>query len=156
MDVTTLWQASAGILKERVPRDVYDTWFKDISIENISDYEATIRVPNRFFRDWIRDHYQAILEDVLGQVAEKRDLRVAYTISTPDAQGKEPLREAIERTPVAVSTRGKRPTHLNPRYMFSTFVAASNNQLVRAASLKVAESPATAYKAGHRDNHAQC
>ncbi len=145
MDVATLWQASAGILRERVPRDIYDTWFQDISIQNISDYEATIRVPNRFFRDWIRDHYQAILEDVIGQVAEKRGLRVAYTISVPEAQGKEPLREAIERTPIAVSTRGKRPTHLNPRYMFSTFVAASNNQLVRAACLKVAESPATAY-----------
>lgn len=145
MDVATLWQASSGILKERVSRDVYDTWFKDISIENISDYEATIRVPNRFFRDWIRDHYQAILEDVLGQVAEKRDLRVAYTISEPEEKGKEALREAIERAPIAVSTRGKRPTHLNPRYMFSTFVAASNNQLVRAACLKVAESPATAY-----------
>ncbi len=145
MDTTVLWQASTGILKERVSKDVYDTWFKDISIENISDYEATIRVPNRFFRDWIRDHYQAILEEVLGQVAEKRDLRVAYTISAPDAQGKEPSRGTIERAPVAVSTRGKRPTQLNPRYMFSTFVAASNNQLVRAACLKVAESPATAY-----------
>lgn len=145
MDVTTLWQASAGILKERVPRDIYDTWFQDISIQNISDYEATIRVPNRFFRDWIRDHYQTVLEDVIGQVAEKRGLRVAYTISAPEEKGKEPLREAIERAPIAVSTRGKRPTHLNPRYIFSTFVAASNNQLVRAACLKVAESPATAY-----------
>jgi chromosomal replication initiator protein len=72
-------------------------------------------------------------------------MRVAYTISAPEAQGKEPSRETGERVPVAVSTRGKRTTHLNTRYMFSTFVAASNNQLVRAACLKVAESPATAY-----------
>jgi len=128
-----------------VSKDVYDTWFHDISIENISDYEAMLRVPNRFFRDWIRDHYQAILEDVIGQVAEKRGLRVAYTISEPEAPGKEGLREAIERVPGTAAVRGKRPTHLNPRYVFSTFVAASNNQLARAASLKVAESPATAY-----------
>jgi chromosomal replication initiator protein len=104
-----------------------------------------IRVPNRFFRDWIKDHYQAILEEVIGQVVEKRGLRVAYTISGPETQSKEPLREVLERTPVAVSTRSKRPSHLNPRYVFSTFVAASNNQLVRAACLKVAESPATSY-----------
>ncbi|MEK7221767.1 MAG: chromosomal replication initiator protein DnaA [Nitrospirota bacterium] len=126
-------------------KDVYETWFQDISIENISDYEATLRVPNRFFRDWIREHYQTILEDVLGQVADNRGLRVAYTISEPEAKGKEPVRETVERVPGAVSTRGKRPSHLNPRYMFSTFVAASNNQLVRAACLKVAESPATSY-----------
>ncbi len=70
---------------------------------------------------------------------------MAYTISEPEAKGKEPVRETIERVPGTVSTRGKRPSHLNPRYMFSSFVAASNNQLVRAACLKVAESPATSY-----------
>ncbi len=70
---------------------------------------------------------------------------MAYTISAPEEQGKEPPREAQERAPVTVSMRGKRPSHLNPRYVFSTFVAASNNQLVRAACLKVAESPATSY-----------
>ncbi|KAF0214526.1 MAG: chromosomal replication initiator, partial [Geobacteraceae bacterium] len=145
MDVSTLWQESTGILKDRVSKDVYETWFQDISIENISDYEAVLRVPNRFFRDWIREHYQTILEDVIGQVADNRGLRVAYTISEPEAKGKEPLRETVERVPGTVSTRGKRPSHLNPRYMFSTFVAASNNQLVRAACLKVAESPATSY-----------
>ena len=145
MDTSTLWQESTGILKERVSKDVYETWFQDISIENISDYEATLRVPNRFFRDWIREHYQTILEDVIGQVADNRGLRVAYTISEPEAKGKEPVRETIERVPGTVSTRGKRPSHLNPRYMFSSFVAASNNQLVRAACLKVAESPATSY-----------
>lgn len=145
MDASTLWQESTGILKERVSKDVYETWFQDISIENISDYEAILRVPNRFFRDWIREHYQTILEDVLGQVADNRGLRVAYTISEPEAKEKEPLRETVERVPGTVSTRGKRPSHLNPRYMFSTFVAASNNQLVRAACLKVAESPATSY-----------
>ena len=145
MDTSTLWQESTGILKDRVSKDVYETWFQDISIENISDYEAILRVPNRFFRDWIREHYQTILEDVLGQVAEKRGLRVAYTISEPEAKGKEPFRETVERVPCTVSTRVKRPSHLNPRYIFSTFVAASNNQLVRAACLKVAESPATSY-----------
>ena len=145
MDTSTLWQESTGILKDRVSKDVYETWFQDISIENISDYEAILRVPNRFFRDWIREHYQTILEDVLGQVAEKRGLRVAYTISEPEAKGKEPFRETVERVLGTASTRGKRPSHLNPRYMFSSFVAASNNQLVRAACLKVAESPATSY-----------
>jgi chromosomal replication initiator protein len=85
------------------------------------------------------------LEDVLGQAAEKKGLRVAYTISTPEAQGKEAPREAPERIPSSAVTRGRRPSQLNPRYIFATFVAAPNNQLARAASLKVAESPATAY-----------
>ena len=145
MDASALWQESTGILKDRVSKDVYETWFQDLSIENISDHEATLRVPNRFFRDWIREHYQTILEEVIGQVTDNRGLRVAYTISEPETKRKEPLREAGERVFGTASTRGKRPSHLNPRYVFSSFVAASNNQLVRAACLKVAESPATSY-----------
>jgi chromosomal replication initiator protein len=145
VDVASLWQACGGILKERVSKDTYDTWFQGVSIENISDFEATIRVPNRFFRDWIRDHYHAVLEDVVGKVAGKQGLRVAYALSGAEGLEKEAPQEAMERPVSVPSLRSKRPSHLNPRYTFATFVAASNNQLVRAASLKVAESPASAY-----------
>ncbi len=145
MDAATVWKESAGILKAQLSQEVYDTWFQDLSIEHLRDDEAIIRVPNRFFRDWIREHYQAVLEAVLGQVVDKRGLRVAYTVAEPEAKGSEPVRAAVERPPVVIPARGKRPTQLNPRYVFSTFIAATNNQLVRAASLKVAESPGAAY-----------
>src|SRR5437870_2005397 len=136
VDVTSLWQACGGLLKERVSKDVYDTWFQNVSLDNISDYEATLRVPNRFFRDWIRDHYHAVLEDIVGQVVEKQGLRVAYTLSGQEALEKEVIRETVERPVAASVTRGRRLSHLNPRYTFSSFVAAANNQLVRAACLK--------------------
>ena len=145
MEVTSLWQSCIDVLKGRVSQDVYTTWFQDVTIENITDSEAIIRVPNRFFRDWIRDHYQALLEEVLGQVAGKRGLRVSYAVLEGESREKTALREPQERTAPTPGIRARRPSHLNPRYTFSTFVAASNNQLVRAACLKVAESPATAY-----------
>ncbi len=145
MEVTRLWQSCTDVLKGRVSQDVFTTWFQDVSIENITDSEATIRVPNRFFRDWIRDHYQALLEEVVGQAAGKQSLRVAYAVSEGEVRERAALRESQERAVAAPTVRAKRPSHLNPRYSFSTFVAASNNQLVRAACLKVAESPATAY-----------
>lgn len=143
MDAATVWRESAVILKTRVTPDVFTTWFQDLSLAMISDGEATIRVPNRFFRDWIREHYQTMLEEVLGQVADKKGLRVAYAITEPDTHSTG--RAPAERPAVSFPARGKRPSQLNPRYVFSTFVAASNNQLVRAASLKVAESPGASY-----------
>ena len=147
MDAATVWKGSAGILKTRVTPDVFTTWFQDLSIATISDGEATIRVPNRFFRDWIREHYQTVLEEVLGQVADKKGLRVAYVITDtePDTHSKGRTLTVAERPAVAFPSRVKRPSQLNPRYVFSTFVAASNNQFVRAASLKVAESPGASY-----------
>jgi len=129
-----------------VSKEVFDTWFRDINIGTITDQEATVKVPNRFFRDWIREHYQVVLEDVLGSVVGRPGLRVSYVLPETEPQERPAVREGTERPATGSGARaGRRPAHINPRYTFATFVAAPNNQLARAASLKVAESPGAAY-----------
>ena len=138
----SLWEAAVPLLRERATSDVFETWFKDITIGNINGNDASIQVPNKFFRDWIRDHYQALLEEVLGQVTGKSGMRVSYAVK--ETEGAKPQAREIDR-PTAVA-RGKRPApHIDARYTFETYVAASNNQLARAASQKVSESPGAAY-----------
>jgi chromosomal replication initiator protein len=145
VDLSSVWQSSEALLKARVSKEAYDTWFREISIGSIAENEATVKVPNRFFRDWIREHYQVILEDVLASVTGRPGLRVSYILPEAEPQEKAPLREGTERPAGLGTTRARRVSHINPRYTFATFVAAPNNQLARAASLKVAESPGTAY-----------
>ena len=154
MELATIWQSSVGLLKERVPKETFDTWFQSLSLGTISEHEAIISVPNRFFRDWIREHYQAVLEEVLRSVTGRQGLHVGYAVSEADVglppaetepSGRPRSRESVERPQSMTGTRGKRPAHINPRYTFENFVAAANNQLARAASMKVAESPGTAY-----------
>ena len=169
MDLASIWQSTVGLLKERVPKETFDTWFQDLALGNISESEATIRVSNRFVRDWIREHHHATLEEVLGDATGRRGLHVGYIVSEGDVGGArasglaglpqvegippagvEPperplLREGLDRPSSGVITRGRRSVQMNPRYTFGTFVAAANNQLARAASMKVAESPGTAY-----------
>ena len=143
--IDLVWKEACSALQERATNDVFETWFKDLSLGNISETEAILVVPNKFFRDWIRDHYQALLEEVLGTAAGRPGLRVSYALR----QGEVPERVITvrepERPPLPNVVRSKRAAHLDGRYTFETFVAASNNQLARAASMKVAESPGTAY-----------
>jgi chromosomal replication initiator protein len=140
-----VWSEATALLKERAPKDVFETWFKDLSIGNISENEAMVNVPNRFFRDWIREHYQSLLEEVLCAAIGRPGLRVNYLLSEAEVLEKPiPMREP-ERPVQAPITKPKRTAHLDGRYTFSTFVAASNNQLARAASMKVAESPGISY-----------
>ncbi len=141
--LATVWNDAAVLLKEHTSKDVFETWFRELSIGNISETEAILNVPNKFFRDWIRDHYQSVLEEALGTAMGRSGLRVNYALSDVPAKAmvaKEPDR--VVQTP---SIKGKRTAHIDGRYTFSTFVAASNNQLARAASLKVSESPGTSY-----------
>ena len=143
--LVSLWQETMVLLKERASQEVFETWFKELSIGNINDNQAILTVPNKFFRDWIRDHYQNLLEEALGTAMGQTAVRVSYVL--PEAESREKPTSAPEpdRPVQAAALKGKRTAHLDGRYTFATFVAASNNQLARAASLKVAESPGISY-----------
>src|SRR6266849_2250588 len=143
--LVSVWHETMVLLKERASQEVFETWFKELSIGNINDNQATLTVPNKFFRDWIRDHYQNLLEEALATAMGKTDVRVNYVL--PETESPEKLMSAPEpdRPVQAAAVKGKRTAHLDGRYTFATFVAASNNQLARAASLKVAESPGISY-----------
>ncbi len=143
--MTSVWQSCIGLLKERVSKDVFDTWFKDITLGNLNENEATIRVPNLFFRDFIREHYHGLLEEVIGRSAGKADLHVVFAMNEGAIKERPAVREGSDRPAGVAGARGKRHANLNPRYTFLNFVAAPNNQLARAASMKVAETPGTAY-----------
>src|SRR6185295_15281016 len=89
-----VWSEATALLKERAPKDVFETWFKDLSIGNISENEAMVNVPNRFFRDWIREHYQSLLEEVLCAAIGRPGLRVNYVLSEAEVLEKPiPMRE---------------------------------------------------------------
>src|SRR6266487_3232314 len=143
--LVSLWQETMALLKERASQEVFETWFKELSIGNINDNQVALTVPNKFFRDWIRDHYQNLLEEALGTAMGQTAVRVSYVL--PETESREKLTSAPEpdRPVQATALKGKRTAHLDGRYTFATFVAASNNQLARAASLKVAESPGISY-----------
>jgi chromosomal replication initiator protein len=140
-----VWNEVEALLKERAPKDVFETWFKDLSIGNISETEATVNVPNRFFRDWIREHYQSLLEEVVSTAMGTQGVRVNYLLSEAEAPERPIMVREPDRPVQAPIAKQKRTAHLDGRYTFGTFVAASNNQLARAASMKVAESPGVSY-----------
>jgi chromosomal replication initiator protein len=138
-----VWNDASVLLKEQTSNDIFDTWFRELSIGNISENEAVLNVPNKFFRDWIRDHYHGLLEEALGTATGRSGLRVNYALSEVPLKPLIPKeQDRVVQTP---SIKAKRTAHIDGRYTFSTFVAASNNQLARAASMKVAESPGTSY-----------
>jgi len=145
VDITAIWETSVSQLREQVSKEIFDTWFQSLSLGELNDSEATIRVPNRFYRDWVRDHYQGLFEQTLRNTTGKDHLRVGFVVSEPEAQAKAPSRENLDRPGGTGGLRGRRTGQINARYSFENFVASPNNQLARAASMKVGESPAAAY-----------
>ncbi|MBI3610763.1 MAG: chromosomal replication initiator protein DnaA [Nitrospirae bacterium] len=138
MKLEEIWQQTSVRIEARVNKQTHDTWFRPLYIESAEGKEITLVAPNRFFCEWIREHYYEVLLDELTTVTKIEGLRVNVIVrNSQRVQGENPL---PEKTP-----KPRKGIQLNAKYTFDSFVVGSCNQFAHAASLAVAESPARAY-----------
>ncbi len=141
----SLWTDTLAYLKERVPRQVFETWFTPVQLERVEDGAARIIVPNKFFGDWLSEHYGELLSEALAAVRGSGRVDVSFVVGE---RGKGQVRTPLETataTRTGPVTKVRRNLNLNPKYTFATFVVGGSNQFAHAASMAVAEQPARAY-----------
>jgi chromosomal replication initiator protein len=129
------WEKVLNKVEENVSAQSFSTWFKPTQFVRREGTALYIRVPNSFFRDWLNEHIDVVLN--AAKSAGVGDITVVYMIEEspvkpgPPSQGSLDF-ESIDNT-------------LNPKYMFDTFVVGSSNQFAHAAAVAVAERPSKAY-----------
>ncbi|MDD5746102.1 MAG: chromosomal replication initiator protein DnaA, partial [Candidatus Omnitrophica bacterium] len=140
-----LWNDIIAVLKKSVSSQSFETWLKPIRAVKLSGDTLLIEVPNKFFKDWIVDHYYDLIKETLAQAAGTA-LHLDFSVSTtsipvvPEKTVSIPTGEPIETLP-----RHRPDIYLNPKYTFDSFVVGPSNRFAHAASSAVAESPARAY-----------
>jgi chromosomal replication initiator protein len=137
-----LWNQTLVEVKERIGKQNYDTWIKPIRFASRNKSEIKLEVPNKFFRDWLIEHYLTQIEDVLSSFA-KDSVRVVFEVNeklegrlTVDRSSK---KEEKERE------RQERNTNLIPKYTFDNFIIGASNQFAHAACVAVANQPGDHY-----------
>lgn len=146
MTLASLWDDTLAYVRERVPRQVFETWFAPIRLEALEDSGAKIVVPNKFFGDWLGEHYGDLLGEAIARVRGGPKVDVSFTIEKPRLEESEQSGEVVGTVPKGtVAPRGRKHAHLNPKYTFGTFVVGGSNQFAHAACMAVAEQPARAY-----------
>ena len=129
------WQEVLTKVEESVNEQSFNTWFKPTQFIRRDGLALYIRVPNSFFRDWLNEHIDVVLN--AAKSAGLGDINVVYMIEEsalrpiPPSQGSLDF-DSIDNT-------------LNLKYTFDTFVVGSSNQFAHAAALAVAERPSKAY-----------
>jgi chromosomal replication initiator protein len=113
-------------------------WLARMRGLELRDSALVLSVPDRFFRDWVDDHYRGLIEETLARVAGAPP-RIAYEVVEP-APTVTPTTDALP-----VNSAPQRLNRLNERFTFSTYVVADSNQLPAAAAAAVAESPGRCY-----------
>ena len=147
LNAADTWQKVLVCLRGELSEQSFRAWFEPIVCDSISSTEITLHVPDKFFGDWIRDHYQDILRSTIEEVAGIKPEVVFSTahkmpavFSSPE---KKPSPSASSSAPARAENR--LPEGINAKYSFDSFVVGPNNRFSHAAALAVSESPGKAY-----------
>ncbi len=147
MNAEQAWQSVLGQLQMEMPRASFDTWVRDTKPVSYQDGTLTIGVRNAYARDWLESRLASTVSRLLVGIMNA-SVAVNFIVN-----GNEP-ETVMDETPLPSGQTGaclrltislSRPSNMNPRYMFDTFVVGSGNRLAHAACLAVAEKPARAY-----------
>ena len=156
-----LWESILEEIQRNVRAQQFETWFRNVNLENLSDEALTLRVPNNFYQEWLRRHYVGTIQEALFSVTGQN--RAVDFVVQPQPASAHPLPagppppHADSAPPPAAhtapaTTRERRlyypadwTARLNRRYTFEHFVVGPANALAHAAALAIIQNSAQAY-----------
>jgi chromosomal replication initiator protein len=150
-----LWERALQDLKGKLSTENFETWLSPLTVDRADDATLTLRVPNKFYADWLHTHYLDLVLDALRAMGAPDSFRVDFSVSEasrprvnarseppaaprstpPPAMPPPPAQNAQPAGPYATPGSG-----LNPRYTFDNFVVGPSNQLAHAAAVAAASS----------------
>ena len=142
-DPAQTWLQCLSIIKEMIHHRTFDTWFKPTKGYSITQDTFTIQVPSQFFLDWLEEHHNERIKQVLLRQLG-RDVNIDFRISE-DLQTITPVQ--TRSIPYIPSLTHREPQmevvqdNLYDDYTFDNFVVGECNEYAHAASLAVVKSP---------------
>ena len=142
MDIEKAWSSTIEAIGVKVGNQTFDLWFKPLKLLQLKNGQVLLGVPNKFFSEWIEDHYPGLIPETIKQFLNE-DVSVKFSVVD---KKKDPALKKIENRQedrrVKLAGRG---IFLNPKFTFDIFVVGASNQFAHAASRAIADAPGKAY-----------
>ena len=82
-----MWTEVLAYVCEKVPKQVYETWFTPIELDRIENHTAYLAVPNKFFGDWLNEHYRELLAEAVSALQGGEHFDVSFVINNRKTAG---------------------------------------------------------------------
>ncbi|MFZ9895542.1 MAG: chromosomal replication initiator protein DnaA, partial [Candidatus Limnocylindrus sp.] len=142
----------------------FETWFRRTALLRVDEGSSTftLGVASGFAKDWIEERYRSLIAQTIAKIVgysvtlqvevvseEELDAHGApagkKNASADSASPSRTAASAGDAVRVVDTSEPTRPTNLNARYTFATYVVGSASRLAHAASQSVSERPGGAY-----------
>ncbi len=136
-DSEVIWKSCLAGVVEHVSPQHFATWFRPIKFLGGSSDSIELEVPNRFFLEWIREHYLPLIQEVI-RLAAKKEVSIAWRVGDESADMGAPsgkkgsAKEGVSKAAKPVGLG------LNSKYTFENFVVGKANEFAHAACSAVA------------------
>lgn len=143
-----IWSQCISCLKGDLTTAEYTTWILPLQAAEV-DKQIRLYAPNRFVRNWVRQHYERKIVDLCAHLSNGRIDSILFEIGSlqravdPPATATTPPSQA--QAPGAAVGERRSTSNLNAEFTFDTFVEGKSNQIARAASMQVGQNPGVAY-----------
>jgi len=147
------WAQCIDIIKININPQSFKTWFEPIKAVKFDNNILTIQVPNKFFYEWLEEHYITQLKQALNVVLGSKG-RLEYKIvvdnhrkltsSIPQKKGSaETFSGNNIRNPFVIPgiKKFRVDSNLNPKYSFDAYIEGDCNKLARSAGLAISKKP---------------
>jgi len=138
--LTPIWQQCISNLETEISEQQLNTWILPLQAQHELGV-LELMAPNRFVMDWVRKHFLERINELVSNLDDSKSIRVNLSIGS----------HASTISSKTVTTNKKTP--LNTRVAstfsetqrFSNFVEGRSNQLARAASIQISNTPGSDY-----------
>ena len=150
MKNSSIWKNSLETLEKLISPQYFSTWFGPVRLIEESPGTLKLEVPNRFFLEWIKEHYQPLIREVVKKDTG-HDVDIVWSIAkkgpnkdAPPAAAPRQKSASKSSKPIQKSRRSS-SISLNSKYVFDKFVVGKANEFAHAASLAVSNNLASKY-----------
>ncbi len=141
-----IWEKTKDYLKQEISEQNMKTWIDPIVYDECTDNNIYLKAPNKFIINWFTDNYKKLAIELAKNIS---DLNYNFILQvdkniTQSVTDKE-IAKSVEVKDKTYKIKSSHISNINSKYTFETFVSGPSNQFAHAASLAVANNPATTY-----------
>ena len=154
-----VWNRCLEFIKDNITEQPFNTWFAPIVPVELEGNTLKIKVPSKFFCEWLEENYISLLKSAMTFTLGVNS-RLVYIVDTPLTKEQLPStnRPELAKQTLTLATETKDPGLKNPFVIpgireitvdpqlnlhqnFDNFVEGASNRLARSAGMAVANKP---------------